>query len=218
MRVFNAHEPRLVRETSARIDSVHKCVQARRNAADLYKQSDPHCRTCMQRGIFARFFVLTVSACLLALPLYPFVPLFPIYSISEFLRFLPFLRFSSRIIGRITLYIFVNLKFKSNFNETIEKATNLIRQDRIEFFIGLQGNSSKDESWRAASNRLEIHTYIYVYIRIVYYSLWNTGKSYSGRGRNSIVGWEKGVGCGTSGIMFITPRFDGIRNLFLYRL
>lgn len=27
-----------------------------------------------------------------------------------------------------------------------------------------------------------------------------------------------GKGVGTSGIMFITPRFDGIRNLFLYRL
>lgn len=100
MRVFNAHEPRLVRETSARIDSVHKCVQARRNAADLYKQSDPHCRTCMQRGIFARFFVLTVSACLLALPLYPSV-----YHCSPSILFpnsydsISFLRFSSRIIG-----------------------------------------------------------------------------------------------------------------------
>lgn len=60
MRVFNAH----VSRTRLRSDSVHKCVQTRRNAADLYKQFDPHCRTCTQRGIFARFSVLTVSACL----------------------------------------------------------------------------------------------------------------------------------------------------------
>lgn len=111
MRVFNAHEPRLGScascETSTRIDSVHKCVQARRNAADLYKQSDPHCRTCMQRGIFARFFVLTVSACLLALPLCPSVPLFPIYSISNSYD-------STGIIGEITflfIYIYIDIQF-----------------------------------------------------------------------------------------------------------
>lgn len=115
MRVFNAHEPRLGScascETSTRIDSVHKCVQARRNAADLYKQSDPHCRTCMQRGIFARFFVLTVSACLLALPLCP--------SVSHCSRSILFPIRTILIIGEITLLfiytrIFVNLSLAKN--------------------------------------------------------------------------------------------------------
>lgn len=141
MRVFNAHEPRLGScascETSTRIDSVHKCVQARRNAADLYKQSDPHCRTCMQRGIFARFFVLTVSACLLALPLCPSVPLFPIYSISNSYD-------STGIIGEITflfIYIFVNLlcqKLIRMEEETMLNGFNKIKSNIVvEFFIKL---------------------------------------------------------------------------------
>lgn len=65
MRVLNAHVSR-THSFGARsqIASVHKCVQTQRNAAGLYKQFDPHCRTCTQRRIFGRFSVLTVSACL----------------------------------------------------------------------------------------------------------------------------------------------------------
>lgn len=39
-----------------------------------------------------------------------------------------------------------------------------------------------------------------------------------GRGWKELDSSGLGKGVGTSGIMFITPRFDGIRNLFLYRL
>lgn len=67
------------REHADRRDGVHKCVQTWRNAADLYKQFDPHCRTCTQRGIFARFSVLTVS-CLFAR-----CPLAPPYHCSRYL-------------------------------------------------------------------------------------------------------------------------------------
>lgn len=75
-------------------------------------------------------------------------------------------------------------------NELNEITSNIV----VEFFIG-RVKESEDESWRAASNRLEIYIRIYIrWIRIVYYSLWNSGKSYSGGGRNSIpLGREKGL-------------------------
>lgn len=51
-------------------------------------------------------------------------------------------------------------------------------------------NSSEDESWRAAFNRLEIYICVYIrWIRIVYYSLWNSGKSYSGGGEGTRFLW-----------------------------
>ena len=71
------------REARARAHPpVYISVYKRRNAAGLYKQFDPHRRTCTQRGIFGRFSVLTVSACLLDGPSPLCAPLFPTGPIS----------------------------------------------------------------------------------------------------------------------------------------
>lgn len=71
------------REARARAHPpVYISVYKRRNAAGLYKQFDPHRRTCTQRGIFRRFSVLTVSACLLDGPSPLCAPLFPTGPVS----------------------------------------------------------------------------------------------------------------------------------------